>query len=436
VGFGYASAGGIGNPPAPVAWPSLPQGRNPVEAFIPVARIADMLLQPGADYDYNGTRQRYPHARLIYWAGGNAFHHHQDLNKLVRAWQRPETIIVHDSWWNAQARHADIVLPATTFLERNDIACSNRDRFIAASHRLFAPPGATRSDYEIFRGLARRLGCEDSFAEGRDEADWIRFLYDLARQRARDAGIALPAFGEFWQAGLVELPEVAQHEPLLAAFRQDPDRNRLATPSGRIEIASQRIAGFGYPDCPGHPAWREPTEWLGAREAAAHPLHLLSNQPARKLHSQWDHGAPSREGKRRGREPIRLNPADATARGLGDGDLVRVFNDRGALLACVVVSDAIRPGVAQMATGAWYDPAEPGRPGALDLHGNPNVLTPDKGTSRLAQGPSPNSCLVQVEAFMGDAAPPRCFEPPVILAAPPAQRRYTRIRKAEGSSHA
>ena len=90
----------------------LPQGENEVESFIPVARIADMLLQPGARFDYNGRKLRYPDTRLIYWCGGNPFHHHQDLNRLVEAWQRPDTVIVHEPWWNALARHADIVLPA------------------------------------------------------------------------------------------------------------------------------------------------------------------------------------------------------------------------------------------------------------------------------------------------------------------------------------
>jgi len=118
VGFGYASSGGIGLVPTEIAWPALPQGHNPVDTFIPVARIADMLLHPDTRYDYNGRTLTYPNIRLVYWAGGNPFHHHQDLNKLVRAWQRPETVVVHEAFWNAHARHADIVLPAATMLDR------------------------------------------------------------------------------------------------------------------------------------------------------------------------------------------------------------------------------------------------------------------------------------------------------------------------------
>ncbi len=411
-GFGYGSVNGIGNAVQPFAWPSLPQGINPVAEFIPVARIADMLLHPGEPYAFNGETRHYPDIRLVYWAGGNPFHHHQDLNRLVEAWRRPEVVVVHEVFWNALARHADIVLPVTTPLERNDIACANRDLVLAASHRLAAPAGEARDDFAIFSGLAARLGVEQRFTEGRDEEAWLRHLYTLARQRIAGAGLEVPDFDSFWREGLTVLPELADAPALLAEFRDDPEGRPLRTPSGRIEIFSQTIDGFGYDDCPGHPAWMAPREWLGAPLARRYGLHLISNQPATRLHSQYDCGPHARAAKIAGREPIRLNPADAAARGLKDGDVVRVFNDRGACLAGVMVSDALRPGVAQLATGAWYDPAEPGRPGSLDKHGNPNVLTADRGSSRLAQGPSAHSCLVEVERFDGPLPAITCFEPP------------------------
>lgn len=411
IGFGYASAAGIGNPPAPIAWAPLPQGTNAVKAFIPVARIADMLLEPGASYEYNGTTRTYPHVRLIYWAGGNPFHHHQDLNRLVAAWRRPETIVVHDSFWNAHARHADIVLPAATQIERNDIVAARRENFLAASHKLFEPAGSALTDYDIFSGMARRLGTEAAFTEGRGEADWLRHLYAAIKRSADAADYDLPGFDTFWRAGIVELPIRSMPAPLLARFRADPEANPLPTPSGRIELYSERIAGFGYDDCPGHPAWIAPLEWRGAAQAARFPLHLLSNQPARKLHSQYDHGAYSQAGKIAGREALRINPADATARSIGSGDIVRVFNNRGEILAGALVTDAIVAGTVQMATGAWYDPIAPG---GLDGNGNPNVLTLDKGTSRLAQGPSPNSCLVEIERCDEVPPPLTCYAPPPI----------------------
>ena len=94
-----------------VPMPTLPQGRNGVADFIPVARIADMLLNPGGTYRYNGETRTYPDIRLVYWAGGNPFHHHQDLNRLRKAFARLDTLVVHELAWTATARHADIVLP-------------------------------------------------------------------------------------------------------------------------------------------------------------------------------------------------------------------------------------------------------------------------------------------------------------------------------------
>lgn len=414
-GFGYGSMGNIGNPRRPVSSPAISAGTNPCDSWIPVSRISDMLLNPGTQYDFDGRRRTYPDIRLILWSGGNPFHHHQDLNRLVRAFQRPETIVVTEPWWTPAARHADIVLPATTTLERNDIGATSRDRFILAMERAIAPQGEARDDFDIYRGLARRLGTEDVFTEGRDEGEWLRHLYDRGRQAAAERDVTLPPFEEFWAAGHAEIAPPARGATLLEAFRADPDANPLGTPSGRLEIFSETIDGFGYDDCPGHPVWLAPREWLGSPAAADFPLHMISNQPATRLHSQMDPGTVSRESKVQGREPVWLHPDDAAARGLSEGQVVRVFNDRGALLAGVRVSEAMRPGVVQLATGAWYDPAEPGVPGSLDKHGNANTLTRDQGTSRLGQGPSAHSCLVEIEAFDGPLPPVTAHVPPEIV---------------------
>lgn len=412
-GFGYASVNGIGHAVPEISWPSLPQGDNAVTDFIPVARIADMLLDPGGAYDFNGQKRVYPDIRLVYWAGGNPFHHHQDLNRFRQAWRRPETVIVHESWWNPLARHADIVFPATTTLERNDIAASSRDRFIAASHRVADPAGEARDDFAIFSGIAERLGVADVFTDGRDEESWLRHLYTLARQRVAAAGHDIPDFDTFWKSGFCLLPEPDHQPPLLDTFRQDPDAHRLRTPSGRIEIFSSTIERFGYDDCPGHAAWLEPYEWLGSPQARDFPLHLISNQPISRLHSQYDSASHSRSHKINERELVRLNPHDARKRGIAPHDIVRIFNGRGTCLAAAVLADEIRPGVVQLSTGAWYDPLDPAADDSLDKHGNPNVLTRDKGTSRLAQGPSAQTCLVEVERYQGEPPPITAFAPPV-----------------------
>jgi biotin/methionine sulfoxide reductase len=153
-------------------------------------------------------------------------------------------------------------------------------------------------------------------------------------------------------------------------------------------------------------------EWLGGELAGRYPLHLVSHQPATRLHSQYDHGSVSRASKIQGRETLTLHPEDAAARGIRAGDVVRVFNDRGACLAGARVSDGVRQGVVVLPTGAWYDPLVPGEIGALEKHGNPNVLTLDKGTSRLTQGCSAHTALVEVELFVGEPPTVSAFDPP------------------------
>ena len=150
----------------------------------------------------------------------------------------------------------------------------------------------------------------------------------------------------------------------------------------------------------------------GSPGTARFPLQLIANQPATRLHSQLDFGATSLASKIKGREPVRIHPQDAAARGIRDGDIVRLYNDRGACLAGAVLSDALRAGVAQLSTGAWYDPEDPAAETPFCVHGNPNVLTRDAGTSRLAQGCTGQLCLVEIERF-DDALPPvKAFDPP------------------------
>lgn len=409
-GLGYSATNAVGNEYTMGPWAALPQGQNPVRDFIPVARIADMLLNPGGEFTYDGQQLTYPDIRLIYWAGGNPFHHHQDLNRLAKAWAQPETIIVNEWCWNGLARHGDILLPCTTHLEREDIAMTSRDGFIVHMERAVPPTGQVRTDYDIFTGIARRMGAAEAFTEGREPAEWIEHLYARSRQRAAEAGIDIPTLPELRERRWFEVAPPKTPKINLAEFRADPRANPLRTPTGRIELWSEALESFAVADCPAHPAWIEPVEWLG--NADRFPLHLISNQPDRKLHSQLDHGSYSRDGKIDGREPVVINPEDATARGIAGGDAVRVFNDRGACYCGAVIDDAIRPGVIRISTGAWFDPDGEG----ACRHGNPNVLTMDKGTSGLAQGPIAHSCLVEIEKASN---PPevRAFDPPEILPA-------------------
>ncbi|WP_321948006.1 molybdopterin-dependent oxidoreductase [Paraburkholderia sp. J10-1] len=402
--YGLGSIGNIGKHALGVPLPTFSQAQNGVRDFIPVARIADLLLQPGDSYTYKCEKRVYADIRLVYWAGGNPFHHHQDLLRLERAFRRPDTIIVHESVATATTRFADIVLPATTTLERDDIGASANDPFMFAMEKIVEPYGDARDDYDIFADLAAGIGVGEAFTEGRSSAEWLRYIYEPTRKELADKGWYAPDFDTFWQKQRIDLP-LSPVPGMVTRFHQDPAAHALPTPSGRIEVACQAIAESPYAGVPSHPMWISPDEWLGSELATRFPFQLVANQPKTRLHSQLDFGAYSASSKISGREPARMNPQDAARLKVGDGATVRIFNDRGATLAGVVLDNRVRPGVIQLATGAWYEPKLAGVSGVLCNKGNPNVVTRDIGASPLSQGCTGQLSLVDVELFTEANAP-------------------------------
>lgn len=384
---------------------------------IPLARIVDMLENPGAPYQFNGNDLTYPDIRMIHWAGGNPFAHHQDRNRMVAAWQIPETIVVHECYWTATAKHADIVLPATTSYERNDIeqGGSYTNRFMIGMHKLIDPLFEAKSDYDIMVGIAERLGVADTYTEGKSEMDWIRGFYEAALQQAQARNIDMPDFDTFWNGdSFIEFPTSERTRSFVrhADFRADPLLSPLGTPSGKIEIYSRTIEGFGYDDCPPHPTWMEPLERLGGAGSDQYPLHVTTAHPDDRLHSQLAHTWLRDRYAVQGREPMWIHPEAAAARGIADGDIVRVYNDRGQILAGALITDRVLPNVVRLCEGGWYDPQEGGEPGTLCKYGDVNVLTPDIATSRLAQANCGHTVLAEVEKYEGDVPRVTAFEPP------------------------
>ena len=330
IGYGYGAIGGIGVPVKRLDGMTLPQGKNPLSPISSRSLASPTCCSnPGAPYDFNGETRRYPDIRLVYWCGGNPFHHHQDLNRLAEAWKQPETIIVHEPWWTATAKRADIVLPATTPYEREDIGRAPSDPYLFHMPKLINPVAEARDDYDIFSDLAGRLGGADAFTEGRDAEGWLRHLFNRFRQNVSADGIELPGYDELREKNWLELPIAGpEHSGVpFKAFRDDPATAPLGTPSGKIEIFSETISRFGYDDMPGHPVWQAPDEWLGTGGPKPYPLHLVSPQPADKLHSQLEAALADVPNARP--SSLLINTIDATARNIADGYIVRVFNSRG-----------------------------------------------------------------------------------------------------------
>lgn len=411
-GIGYGADASIGVADRPLRWPILAQGDNPVDDFIPVASVADMLLHPGEQYEYNGETRVYPDIKMVWWAGGNPFHHHQDLNRLRRAFAQPETIIVNELNWTATARHADIVLPVASNLERNDIGAGTQDTALIPMSQVMQPPGDAREEYQHYCELERRLDNGHAFSEGKTTNEWLQSMWDSVSLSARNNGYRVPDFEEFLRGDVLQFDDPQPEAVFLSEFRRDPLAAPLPTPSGKIELYSTVIDSFNYADCPGHAHWFAPTEWLGSSLAARYPLHLISGQPATRLHSQHDNGAYSVSHKVDGREPVMMHPSDAAARGIEEGDVVILHNERGSCLAGAVITQEVRESVVFLWTGAWYDP-DFTEADHRDRHGNPNVLTHDRRTSSLSQGPAAQSALVEVQKFIGVVPPVSAFDPPV-----------------------
>ncbi|EXI61929.1 trimethylamine N-oxide reductase I catalytic subunit [Mannheimia granulomatis] len=389
---------------------------NPQMPFFPVARIADALLNPNQPFDFNGKTFTYPNIKLVYWAGGNPFAHHPDTNYLVKAWQQPETIIVNECFWTPTARMADIVLPATTSYERNDLTVAGDYvvKHIIPMKQVLPPQFEAKNDYDIFAELAKRAGKELEFTEGKSEMQWLAEFYQVAFDAAQKAERPLPNFDTFWAENKVFSFESEQNGNSFVRYqdyREDPIAHKLATPSGKIEIFSQTVANMGYDDCQGHPMWLEHEEYSG-KTTESEPLALVTPHIKYRLHSQLAYSSLRQYYEVNGREPVLIHTADAHERGITSGDIVRIFNKRGQVLAGAVVTGGIIKGTIALYEGGWYDPEDLSQPNALCRNGNPNVLTRNEGSSKLGQGNAPNTTTVQVEKFIGEAPKVKVFEAP------------------------
>ncbi|OBW93360.1 trimethylamine-N-oxide reductase TorA [Gallibacterium salpingitidis] len=377
---------------------------------IPCARMTDALLNPGTSIECNGKKIIYAPFKMAIFSGCNHWHRHSDRNKMKKGFQNLETIVSINYSWTATCRFSDIVLPACTSFERNDIDGygSYSNRGVIAMHKLIDPLYQSRTDFEIFKDLCRRFGKEKEYCRNMDEMMWVEKLYEDCRNENKGK-FAMPPFAEFWQKGYVLFPK---GKPWVrhADFREDPELYALGTPSGFIEIYSNTIANFNYDDCKGHPMWFEKMERShGGPKSEVYKFWLQSVHPDKRLHSQLCEAKELRETYSiQGREPLFMNPKDAEKLGIKHGDLVRIYNERGQAIVGAHLSDNFAEGVVRLQEGAWYSPLDE-KIGAIDTYGDPNTMTLDIGTSKLSQAVSANTCLVNIEKFTGVAPMPNGF---------------------------
>jgi len=347
----------------------LPTGKNPIDARVSSPMLADLLT--------SGRAGGYPaDIKLIYSAAGDIFNQCPNVTKTVAALDGVEFFVAQDHFLTPTARYADLVLPATTFWERNDVHTpwAGAGHYAIFMKQAIAPMYECRNDMDIFADLARRVGIAGYNDKG--EMEWLR---ELTKDGIDD-------FDAFAARGLARLPAP---EDAVAFARQirDPEAHPFTTPSGKIEVYSMALAAnpdpYGLGAIPPIPTWIPPLT-----PDTRYPLQLCNAKSRARTHSV--HGNQEILS-RADRDDVWVNAADAAARGIADGDRVRVFNGRGATVLVAKVTDRIVPGVVSIKEGAWFTPNDAGD----DVRGCANVLTEDRSAPSGAT--TYNTCLVQVE---------------------------------------
>jgi molybdopterin guanine dinucleotide-containing S/N-oxide reductase-like protein len=333
-----------------------------------------------------------------------------DSNSYIRALRSPkiEFLLAQHMWLENDCLFADIILPVNTKLEEDDIGAdivNGQFRVILREKKCIEPVGESKSDYEIVCMIAQKLGMLEKYTGGKSVEELIKLGFETSGVQK------FTSYKEFEKKGYYVIPTAPgweRHPAGLRKFHDDPGNNPLKTPSGKIEFYAQNLAKY-FPDDeerPPVPHWIEKgkshDESLTSARSGKYPLLLMSNHGRWRVHAQCDDIDWTREVptcKVRGwdgymYEPLWINPRDATSRGIKSGDIIKVYNERGAVLGGACVNERIMPGAVYMDHGARYDPIVPGE---LDRGGAINTITPHNTTSKNATGMVVSGFLVEVE---------------------------------------
>lgn len=371
---------------------AIPPGKNPFELDGPPVKgtldirlrvIKRVHINTIFDAILGGKEGGYPADIKMMWSMCNNYLNQTgNSNKAAGALQKLEFLCVNELFMTPQARYADLLLPVTSAAERSDLTRPwPSGPYFTFINRALNPLGECKSDFEIVNQLAERLGMKDFNPHTEDE--WLKMLVELNPEYQKH----IKDYEIFRREGIhrIKLPE-----PIVAFKEQieDIENCPFPTPSGKIEIYSQRVADLNNPMCPPIPKYLTTPEDRNDPLFEKYPLQLITPHPKNRVHSEMYMVEWLREV-----EPHRawINPTDAERRGIKDGDEIYVFNDRGKVAITAWLTERIIPGVICIFEGAWYAPDQKG----IDRGACANTLTNDAYSGGGAA--VMNSCLVQVE---------------------------------------